>query len=66
MTGSKRELGSDLAKLDATTDEDIARHMAEDDTPELTDAQLAEAEIYEATSLSAASAGPRAAAPKSW
>jgi uncharacterized protein (DUF4415 family) len=47
MTGSKRKLGSDLAKVDATTDEDIARHMTEDDTPELTDAQLAEAEIYE-------------------
>jgi uncharacterized protein (DUF4415 family) len=47
MTGSKRELGSDLAKVDATTDEEIARHMIEDDTPELTEAQLAEAEIYE-------------------
>ena len=40
-------MGSDLAKVDATTDEDIARHMAEDDTPELTNAQFAEAEIYE-------------------
>jgi uncharacterized protein (DUF4415 family) len=47
MTGSKRELGSDLAKIDATTDEDIARHMVEDDSPEWTDAQLAEAEIYD-------------------
>ena len=47
MTVSKRELGSDLAKVDATTDEDIARHMIEDDTPEWTDAQFAEAEIWE-------------------
>jgi len=47
MTGSRRKLGSDLVKVDATTDEDIAHHMAEDDTPEPTDAQLAEAEIYE-------------------
>jgi uncharacterized protein (DUF4415 family) len=47
MTESRRKLGSDLAKVDATTDEDVARHMAEDDTPELTDAQLAEAEVYE-------------------
>src|SRR5713101_6668275 len=39
MPESKRVLGSDLAKLDATTDEDIARQIAEDpDTaPELTD-----------------------------
>jgi len=47
MTESRRKLGSDLAKVDATTDEDVARDMAEDDTPELTDAQLAEAEVYE-------------------
>jgi uncharacterized protein (DUF4415 family) len=42
-------LGSNLAKLDATTDEEIARQIAEDpDTaPELTDEQLAEAEVYE-------------------
>jgi uncharacterized protein (DUF4415 family) len=38
-----------LVRLDATTDEDIARQIAEDpDTaPELTDADLAEAEIWE-------------------
>jgi hypothetical protein len=30
MTGNKRPLGSDLAKLDATIDEDIARQIAED------------------------------------
>jgi len=47
MTASKCKLGSDLAKVDATTDEDIARHMVEDDSPEWTDEQLAEAEIYE-------------------
>lgn len=47
MTGNRRELGSNLAKVDATTDAEIARHMVEDDTPELTDEQLAEAEIYE-------------------
>ena len=46
MPGSKGELGSDLAKVDATTEEEIARHMIEDDTPEWTDEQLAEAEIY--------------------
>src|SRR5580658_7422445 len=39
MPESRGVLGSDLVKLDATTDEDIARHIAEDsDTaPELTD-----------------------------
>src|SRR5580700_1219026 len=49
MPRSKRALGSNLAKLDATTDEEIARQIAEDpDTaPELTDEQLAEAEVYE-------------------
>jgi uncharacterized protein (DUF4415 family) len=42
-------LGSDLARLDATTDDDIARQIAEDpDTaPELTDDQLDEAELFE-------------------
>ena len=30
MPGSKRELGSNLAKLDATADEEIARQIAED------------------------------------
>ena len=49
MPESKRPLGSDLVRLDAATDEDIARQIAEDpDTaPELTDADLAEAEIWE-------------------
>jgi uncharacterized protein (DUF4415 family) len=49
MPESNRRLGSNLAKLDATTDEDIARQIAEDpDTaPELTAAQLAEAEIWQ-------------------
>ena len=47
MRGSKGELGSDLAKVDAMTDEEIARHMAEDDAPELTDEQLDEAELFE-------------------
>src|SRR3954469_6818068 len=49
MPESKRPLGSDLVRLDATTDEDIARQIAEDpDTaPELTDAELAEGEIWE-------------------
>jgi uncharacterized protein (DUF4415 family) len=49
MTGSRRKLGSDLAKVDATTDEDIARQIAEDpDTPpEITDAALEHAEIWE-------------------
>jgi uncharacterized protein (DUF4415 family) len=49
MPKSKRALGSDLAKLDATTDEDIAYQIAEDpDTaPELTDEELDAAELYE-------------------
>lgn len=47
MTGSKRELGSDLAKVDATTDEDIARHMIEDDSPEVTEEWFDQAEFYE-------------------
>lgn len=47
MPENKRALGSDLAKLDATTDEDIARQIAEDrDTaPELTDEWFDKAEI---------------------
>src|SRR5437588_1820669 len=49
MEKSKRAIYSDLAKLDATTDEDIARQIAEDpDTaPELTDEELDAAELYE-------------------
>jgi uncharacterized protein (DUF4415 family) len=48
MPESKRALGSDLAKIDATTDEDIARQIAEDpDTaPEWTDEDFARAEIW--------------------
>jgi uncharacterized protein (DUF4415 family) len=47
MRGSKGVIHSDLAKLDATTDEDIARQIAEDpDTaPELTDDFFDRAEI---------------------
>jgi uncharacterized protein (DUF4415 family) len=46
--GNKRPLGSDLAKVDATTDEDIARQIAEDpDTaPELTEEWFAGAEAW--------------------
>jgi uncharacterized protein (DUF4415 family) len=49
MPKSKRALGSNLARLDATTDEEITRQIAEDpDTaPELTDEMLEEAELYE-------------------
>ncbi len=44
---------SDLAKLDATTDEDIARQIAEDpDTaPELTDERFDKAEIRDGDKL---------------
>jgi uncharacterized protein (DUF4415 family) len=47
MLASKRALGSDLAKIDATTDEDIGRQIAEDaDTPpELTDEWFDKAEF---------------------
>ena len=49
MKRSKGRLGSDLARLDAITDEEIARQIAEDpDTaPELTEEQLAEAELFD-------------------
>ena len=48
MPESKRAIGSDLAKVDATTDEDIARQIAEDpDTaPELSDEDLDNAEVW--------------------
>ena len=48
MTKSRRTLGSDLAKVDATTDRDIARQIAEDpDTaPELTEEWFAAAEVW--------------------
>jgi uncharacterized protein (DUF4415 family) len=49
MRESKRALGSDLAKLDATTDEEIARQVAQDpDTaPEITDEWLDDSELRE-------------------
>ena len=47
MPKNRKSLGSDLARVDATTDEKIARHMAEDDAPELTDEQLKAAEFFE-------------------
>jgi uncharacterized protein (DUF4415 family) len=48
MAKSKNALGSDLAKLDATTDEDIARQIAEDpDTaPKLGKKWFAAAEVW--------------------
>jgi DNA-binding protein HU-beta len=48
MSESKRASGSDLAKLDATTDEEIARQIAEDpDTaPEWTDEDFDNAEVW--------------------
>src|SRR5215471_5341009 len=49
MPENKRALGSNLARLDATTDEEIARQIAEDpDTaPELTDEWFENAEVWE-------------------
>ncbi len=47
MTESKRVLGSNLGRLDATTDKEIARHMVEDDAPELTDEDFANAEVWD-------------------
>src|ERR1044071_1548685 len=48
MPENKGALGSDLARLDATSDEDIARQIAEDpDTaPELTDEFFDKADFY--------------------
>src|SRR6185312_15959817 len=48
MPESKRPLGSDLARIDATTDEDIARQIAEDpDTaPELTNEWFDKADLH--------------------
>ena len=53
MSKSKGVLGSDLAKLDATTDEEIARQITEDpDTaPELTDEWFDKAEIRDGDKL---------------
>lgn len=47
MPKNRKSLGSNLARVDATTDEEIARHMAEDDAPELTDQQFDAAELFE-------------------
>jgi uncharacterized protein (DUF4415 family) len=48
MAENKRVIHSDLAKVDATTDEEIARQIAEDsDTaPELTDEFFENADFY--------------------
>ncbi|HEX5455503.1 MAG TPA: BrnA antitoxin family protein [Stellaceae bacterium] len=48
MAEKKPVIYSDLAKVDATTDDDIARQIAEDpDTaPELTDEWFDEADLY--------------------
>jgi uncharacterized protein (DUF4415 family) len=48
MPENKSVIYSDLAKIDATTDEDIARQIAEDpDTaPELTDEWFDKADLY--------------------
>ena len=48
MAKSKPAIYSDLAKVDATTDEDIARQIAEDpDTaPELTDDWFDKADLH--------------------
>jgi uncharacterized protein (DUF4415 family) len=53
MSESRPVIRSNLAKLDATTDEDIARQIAEDpDTaPELTDEWFDRAEIREGDKL---------------
>ena len=47
MPKNRKSLGSNLARVDATTDEEIARHMAEDDAPELTETDLVAAEVWE-------------------
>jgi len=67
MRESKRAFGSDLAKLDATTDEQIARQIAEDpDTvPELTDEWLDNSELWDGDRL-IGRVGPRAAARRRW
>lgn len=49
MKTSERTLGSDLARLDATTDEEIAQQIAEDPdaAPELTEDFFEHAELWE-------------------
>jgi len=67
MPESKRVLGSNLAKLDATTDEDIARQIAEDpDTaPELTDEWFDKADLHYGKTLFRRGRGrPPLVAPK--
>src|SRR5437762_12758562 len=67
MVKSKPAIYSDLAKVDATTDEDIARQIAEDpDTaPELTDEWFDKADLhYGETLLRRGRGRPPLAAPK--
>jgi len=66
MPESKRVLGSDLAKLDATTDDEIARQIAEDpDTaPELTDEFFEKADFYIGDRLIRRDAAGRRSAPR--
>ena len=67
MSENKRVWGSDLAKVDATTDDDIARQIAEDpDTaPELTDEWFDKADLhYGETLLRRGRGRPPLAAPK--
>jgi len=49
MSESKRALGGNLAKIDATTDEEIARRIAEgpDTAPEWTEADFDRAEVWD-------------------
>jgi len=49
MSESKRALGSNLAKVDATTDEEIARQIAEGPgtAPEWTEADFDRAEVWD-------------------
>ena|SRR5215469_3260900 len=49
MSESKRALGGNLAKIDATTDEEIARQIAEgpDTAPEWTEADFDRAEVWD-------------------
>ena len=67
MPEIKRVLGSDLAKVDETTDEEIARQIAEDpDTaPELTDEWFDKADLhYGETLLRRGRGRPPLEAPK--
>ena len=67
MVKSKPTIYSDLAKVDATTDEDIARQIAEDpDTaPELTDEWFDKADLhYGETLLRRGRGRPPLVAPK--